>query len=303
MASTRREVRCAIAMLTVFGLGGAAPLWAQDSGWRSFASVSPVFEDASLASGGDASVGGVIVRLGTSREFGGGARVGLTVNYDYFDYSFDNPVAFGGVAPWGKLYRYGASMPVSFAMGEGWVLGITPSFDWFKESGAASSDALAWGATMTAVKVFADGNQLGLGVAAFDRVEETSVFPFPIVNWRFDRHWRLINPLAAGPTGPAGLELNYEFDSGWALGLGAAWRKTRYRLSESGPVASGVGEISGAPIFLRAKLDLGRSTTLNLYGGVIAGGTLRVEGPSGNLVREEDFDLAPLVGFNFVSRF
>jgi len=290
-------------MLTVFGLGGAAPLWAQDSGWRSFASVSPVFEDASLASGGDASVGGVIVRLGTSREFGGGARVGLTVNYDYFDYSFDNPVAFGGVAPWGKLYRYGASMPVSFAMGEGWVLGITPSFDWFKESGAASSDALAWGATMTAVKVFADGNQLGLGVAAFDRIEETSVFPFPIVNWRFDRHWRLINPLAAGPTGPAGLELNYEFDSGWALGLGAAWRKTRYRLSESGPVASGVGEISGAPIFLRARLDLGRSSTLNLYGGVIAGGTLRVEGPSGNLVREDDFDLAPLVGFNFVSRF
>ena len=303
MASIRREVRCAIALLTVLGLGVAAPLQAQDSGWRSFASVSPVFEDASLASGGDASVGGVIVRLGTSREIGGGARAGLTVNYDYFDYSFDNPVAFGGVAPWGKLYRYGVSMPVSFTMGEGWVLGITPSFDWFKENGASSSDALAWGATMTAVKVFADGNQLGLGVAAFDRIEETSVFPFPIVNWRFDRHWRLINPLAAGPTGPAGLELNYEFDSGWALGLGAAWRKTRYRLSESGPVASGVGEISGAPIFLRARLDLGRSSTLNLYGGVIAGGKLRVEGPSGNLVREDDFDLAPLVGFNFVSRF
>jgi hypothetical protein len=281
----------------------AAPLRAQDSGWRSFASVSPVFEDASLASGGDTNVGGVILRVGTSREIGGGARAGLVVNYDYFNYSFDNPVAFGGVAPWGKLYRYGVSMPVSFTMGEGWVLGITPSFDWFKENGAASSDALAWGATMTAVKVFADGNQLGLGLAAFDRIEETSVFPFPIVNWRFDRHWRLVNPLAAGPTGPAGLELNYEFDSGWALGLGAAWRKTRYRLSESGPVASGVGEISGAPIFLRAKLDLGSSSTLNLYGGVIAGGKLRVEGPSGNLVREDDFDLAPLVGFNFVSRF
>jgi hypothetical protein len=290
-------------LLTVLGLGVAAPLRAQDSGWRSFASVSPVFEDASLASGGDTNVGGVILRVGTSREIGGGARAGLVVNYDYFNYSFDNPVAFGGVAPWGKLYRYGVSMPVSFTMGEGWVLGITPSFDWFKENGAASSDALAWGATMTAVKVFADGNQLGLGLAAFDRIEETSVFPFPIVNWRFDRHWRLVNPLAAGPTGPAGLELNYEFDSGWALGLGAAWRKTRYRLSESGPVASGVGEISGAPIFLRAKLDLGRSSTLNLYGGVIAGGKLRVEGPSGNLVREDDFDLAPLVGFNFVSRF
>jgi hypothetical protein len=68
-------------------------------------------------------------------------------------------------------------------------------------------------------------------------------------------------------------------------------------------VAGGVGEISGAPIFLRARLDLGRSATLNLYGGVVAGGKLRVEGPSGKLVREDDFDLAPLVGFNFVGRF
>lgn len=303
MNTCNHALRSAAGLLAVIGLGWAAPLHAQSSDWRSFVSVSPVFEDASLDGGGDTSVGGVIVRLGTSRDLGGGTRAGVTVNYDYFDYSFDNPVAFGGVAPWSKVQRYGAATPVSFTMGEGWVLGITPSFDWFKENGASSSDALVWGATMTAVKVYANGNQLGLGVAAFDRLEETSVFPFPIVNWRFDRNWRLTNPLAAGPTGPAGLELNYEFDSGWSLGLGAAWRKTRFRLSADGPVANGIGEISGAPIFLRARLDVGRSSTLNLYGGVVAAGTLRVEGPSGNLVREDDFDLAPLVGVNFVSRF
>jgi len=303
VASTRREARCAIAVLTVLGLGVAAPLQAQDSGWRSFVSVSPVFEDASLDAGGDTSVGGVIVRLGTLHDFGGGTRAGFTLSYDYFDYSFDRPVAFGGVAPWDKVQRYGVSTPVSFAAGNGWVLGVTPSFDWFRENGATSSEALVWGATMSAVKVFANGNQLGLGVAAFDRLEETSVFPFPIVNWRFGSNWRLINPLAAGPTGPAGLELDYEFDSGWSLGIGAAWRKTRFRLSESGPVANGVGQISGAPIFLRAKVDFGPATTMNFYGGVIAAGNIRVEGPSGNLVREDDFDLAPLVGFNFVSRF
>jgi hypothetical protein len=42
---------------------------------------------------------------------------------------------------------------------------------------------------------------------------------------------------------------------------------------------------------------------MNFYAGVVAGGSVRVEGPSGNLVREDDFDLAPLLGFNFVSRF
>jgi hypothetical protein len=303
MATCKRAWRRAVALATAIGLGWAAPLHAQGSGWRSFVSVSPVFEDAKLDAGGDASVGGAIVRLGSLHDFGGGTRAGFTVSYDYFDYSFDNPVAFGGVAPWGPVQRYGVATPVSFTMGTGWVVGFTPSFDWFRENGAASSQALVWGVTMSAVKVFANGNQLGLGLAAFDRLEETSVFPFPIVNWRFDSHWRLVNPLAAGPTGPAGLELNYEFDSGWSLGIGAAWRKTRFRLSEDGPVANGIGQVSGAPIFLRAKVDLGPAATLNLYGGVVAAGSVRVEGPSGNLVREDDFDLAPLVGFSFVSRF
>jgi hypothetical protein len=303
MATCKRAWRRAVALATAIGLGWAVPLHAQGTGWRSFVSISPVFEDAKLDAGGDASVGGAIVRLGSLHDFGGGTRAGFTVSYDYFDYSFDNPVAFGGVAPWGPVQRYGVATPVSFTMGTGWVVGFTPSFDWFRENGAASSQALVWGATMSAVKVFANGNQLGLGLAAFDRLEETSVFPFPIVNWRFDSHWRLVNPLAAGPTGPAGLELNYEFDSGWSLGIGAAWRKTRFRLSEDGPVANGIGQVSGAPIFLRAKVDLGPAATLNLYGGVVVAGSVRVEGPSGNLVREDDFDLAPLVGFSFVSRF
>lgn len=303
MNTRKRAPRHTVALVMAIGLGWAAPLHAQGSGWNSFVSVSPVFEDASLDAGGDMSVGGVIARLGTTRDLGGGTRAGVTINYDYFDYSFERPVAFGGVAPWDKVQRYGVATPFSFATRDGWVLGVTPSFDWFKENGAASSDALVWGATMTAVKVYADGNQLGLGVAAFDRLEETTVIPFPIVNWRFGRNWRLINPLAAGPTGAAGLELDYEFDNGWSLGIGAAWRRTRFRLDENGPVANGIGEISGAPIFLRAKVDLGRSATMNFYGGVVAGGSIRVEGPSGSLVREDDFDLAPLVGFNFVSRF
>jgi len=303
MANCKHALRRAVALVATIGLAWAAPLHAQGSSWNSFVSVSPVFEDASLDAGGDMSVGGVIARLGTTRDLGGGTRAGVTLNFDYFDYSFDKPVAFGGVAPWDKVQRYGVATPFSFATSDGWVLGVTPSFDWFKENGAASSDSLVWGATMTAVKVYADGNQLGLGVGAFERLEKTNVVPFLIVNWRFDRNWRLVNPLAAGPTGPAGLELDYEFDSGWALGLGAAVRNTRFRLSESGPVANGIGEISGVPVFLRARVNVGTSGTLNLYGGVVANGKVKVEGPSGTLVREENFDLAPLVGFNFVSRF
>jgi hypothetical protein len=292
-----------LVLAVLFGAGFAAAAHAQDAGRQSFISVSPVFEEGDLDSGGSFDVGGAIVRAGTSTGFGDGHRAGITLNYDYFDYSFDNPTAFNGVAPWNILQRYGFSIPLSFALRDGWSVGVVPSFDWFKENGASTSDALAWGATFSAVKRFAGGNVLGLGVAAFDRIEETSIFPFPIVNWRFNERWRLINPLAAGPTGPAGLELDYLLDNGWELGVGAAWRRARYRLSEGGPVANGVGQISGLPVYLRASREFAKTYTFSLYGGVVAGGELRVEDSSGNLVREEDFDISPIVGFNVTARF
>ncbi|MCZ7566186.1 MAG: hypothetical protein M5U08_22330 [Burkholderiales bacterium] len=303
MAIRGRARRAMVAVLTAAGVTGAAQAQAPDPGWRSFVSVSPVFEEADLDRGGDFSVGGAILRAGASRGFGADHRAGVTLNYDYFDYSFGNPAAFGGVAPWDKLQRYGISLPSTFALRDGWRLGITPSFDRFEERGAKSSDALAWGGTFAAVKRFADGNVVGLGLAAFNRIEETSVAPFLVVDWRFGRSSRLINPLAAGPTGPAGLQLDYLFDNGWTVGVGAAWRRIRYRLSEGGPVPNGVGEISGAPVFLRASREFVGIYTLNLYAGAVAAGALRVEDPRGNLLREDEFDLAPFAGVNVTVRF
>ena len=281
----------------------ASAAQAQAPAARSFVSVSPVFEEADLDQGGDFSVGGVILRAGTSAGFGEGHRIGLTLNYDYSDYSFDDPVAFGGVAPWKVVQRYGFAVPLSFALQDGWSVGVSPQVDWFRENGAKTSDALVWGATATAVKRFDGGNLLGLGLAAFSGIEEDKFFPFPIVSWQFAPRWRLVNPLAAGPTGPAGLEIDYLADGGWTIGVGAAWRSTRYRLSQSGPVANGVGEISGAPVFLRVSRDFAGAYTLNLYAGVVAGGQIRIEDSNGRKLVEEDFDTSPIVGANLTLRF
>lgn len=300
--------------MTVFSRGGflpavlasllaTTPAWAQTGNWNSFVSISPVFEDADLDQGGDFRVAGAIVRAGTSTGFGDGHRAGVVLNYDYFDYSFGDPVAFAGVAPWEIVQRYGLSIPVSFSLGDGWSLGVTPSADWFREDGAEWSDALVWGATLSAVKRFADGNMIGLGVAAFNRLEDSGVVAFPIVDWRFGARWRLINPLAAGPTGPAGLELDYLLDNEWTIGIGAARREVRFRLAEDGPTPNGIGQISGAPIFLRASRDFSRATTLNLYAGVVVSGKLRVEDSDGHLLREEDMDTSPILGVNVTVRF
>ena len=285
-------------------LAAAAPAHAQDPGWRTFVSVTPAYQGkADLDGGGDYSAWTANVRAGVSRGFGDGHRAGVTFKYDYTDYSFSNPARFGGVAPWSVVQDYGVAVPLVFGMGNGWSLGFTPSVDWIRENGADAGDSLVWGAVFSAAKRFGDGNLIGLGFGAYDRIEKTAVYPLLLVDWRFSERWRLVNPLPAGPAGPAGLELDYRFDNAWSLGLGATWRTNRFRLSDSGPVPNGVGEERGAPVFLRATHDFGGGTTLHLYAGVVMGGRLRVEDAGGNVVRSVDFDPAPLFGATLSARF
>ena len=294
---------CAAVLVAALVLA-AGPAQAQEARWRPFVSVTPVYEgDADLDQGGDFNVWRAIVSGGVARDLGGGNSAGVTLNYGYSDYSFSNPAAFGGVAPWNIVQRYGVAVPLSFALRDGWSLGVVPSVDWFKENGADTGDSLVWGGLVSATKRFADGNRLGLGVGVYDRIEKTSVFPFLLVDWRFSDRWRLINPLAAGPTGPAGLELDYLLGGGWEIGLGVAYRVTRFRLSNSGPVPNGVGEERGVPVFLRATRNLGTQMSLHLYAGVVAGGELRVEDSSGNLLRKDDFDPQPFLAATFTARF
>lgn len=299
--------KCRVSTLSALGAllaVASAANGAENSAWQSFASVTPIYQgNGNLDNGGHFSMSGAIVRGGTSYDVGGGSRAGVTLNYDYYDFSFSNAAAFGATAPWGTVQRYGLTVPLSFAVGDGWSVGFAPSADWFKENGANTGDSLVWGATLSGAKRFEDGNRLGLGAGVFSQIEKTRVFPFVIVDWRLNARWRLVNPLPSGPTGPAGLELDYRFDGGWTAGVGASYRVLRFRLSDTGPVSNGVGQESGVPVFLRVTRNFTEQMALHFYGGVVAGGKLRVENSSGDKLRTEDFDPAPLFGLTFVGRF
>ena len=300
----RNPVKSAVVSVLAVLAASIGPVQAQETRWQPFVSVTPVYEGkADMDRGGDFSVWSTFVRGGVAGDLGGGNRAGVTLNYDYSNYSFSNPSVFGGVAPWGVMQRYGVAVPLSFALRDGWSLGVIPSVDWFKENGAKSSDSLVWGGIVSGTKRFADGNRIGLGVGVYDRIEKVSAAPFLIVDWRLSDRWRLSNPLAAGPTGPAGLELDYRLNSDWELGVGGAWRVARFRLSANGPVPDGIGEERGLPIFLRATRGLGAQAQLHLYAGVVAAGELRVEDSSGNLLQKTDYDPAPFVAATFVGRF
>jgi hypothetical protein len=292
------------AAIGLLALLAAGPVRAQSGGWQPFVSVTPVYQgQGDLDGGGDYSAFNVFLRAGASASIGGLNRAGVTFNYDYADYSFSNPAAFGGVAPWGVVQRYGVAAPLFFGFDSGWIVNVTPSVDWFRENGADWSESLNWGGIVSASRIFPDGNRLGFGLGVFQRIEKTSVFPLIFVDWKLTDRWRVVNPLPAGPTGPAGLELDYRLDGGWNLGLGAAWRTTRFRLSATGPVPDGIGEERGMPVFLRLTRSLAERTTLHLYAGVVTAGQLRVEDSSGNALREVDFDPSLLLGATLTARF
>lgn len=85
--------------------------------------------------------------------------------------------------------------------------------------------------------------------------------------------------------------------------VGAAYRVLRFRLSDTGLVSNGVGQETSVPVFLHLTRNFTDQMALHFYGGVVAGGKLRVENPTGDKLREEDFDPAPLFGLTFVGRF
>jgi len=287
----------AMLLLLAPGAGGAA------EAWQSFFSVTPIWQgNANLDNGGDFDATGVGIRAGTSSGFGAGHRAGVTLHYDYLDYDFSSRTAFGD-APWGQVQRFGFGVPLVFGGADGWFYGITPSVEWSRENGADLGESVVYGGILSATKAFAPDQRLGLGLGVFSDIEETKVIPILVVNWRLNDRWSLVNPLPAGPAGPAGLELNYRFDNGWDLGLGAAYRSLRFRLSENGPTPDGVGVERGVPVFLRLSADFADHASFFLYAGAIVGGELRVEDSGGNTLREESFDPAPLLGATFRMRF
>lgn len=287
----------AMLLLLAPGAGGAA------EAWQSFFSVTPIWQgNANIDNGGDFDATGVGIRAGTSSGFGAGHRAGVTLHYDYLDYDFSSRTAFGD-APWGQVQRFGFSVPLVFGGADGWFYGITPSVEWSRENGADLGESVIYGGILSATKAFAPDQRLGLGLGVFSDIEETKAIPILVVNWRLNDRWSLVNPLPAGPAGPAGLELNYRLDNGLDLGLGAAYRSLRFRLSENGPAPDGVGVERGVPVFLRLSADLADHASFFLYAGAIVGGELRVEDSGGNTLREESFDPAPLLGATFRMRF
>jgi hypothetical protein len=265
--------------------------------WQASVSVTPAYIGAAeIEGGGEYESRVVALRLGTTGPVGPRTRAGLTLAYSYSDNRFATPTAFGAGAPWEDMERIGLSASIQHAASRAWLFSVSPSADYFREKGADLGDALTFGGVVSASRVFEKGRVLGIGAGVFSQLEEARMFVFPVVNWALTDRLRINNPLPAGPTGPAGLELNYSVGETWAVGMGGAYRQVHFRLREDGPFADGVAEETGVIAFVHAGADAGGRLSLDLYVGAVLNGQLEVQDRNGDALVNRDLGTAPIVG-------
>jgi hypothetical protein len=259
--------------------------------------------DTDLDSGGNFNWGAGIVSGTVARQVTSQLSVGLTLRYDYENWKFGNPVAFGGQAPWGKLNAPNIAFNFGYAITPDISIGVTPTFGWGYETGSSES-GLIYGAIVSATRVFSPSLVLGVGAGIIRQIDETKVFPFLIVHWQINDKWRLANPFRAGPSGGAGLELTYSIDDNWEAAAGGAYRSYRFQLRDDSTVApGGVGENRFIPIFARVTRKFGKQTQLDFYAGISVSGRLSVDNSSGNGVAADDYKTAPALGLTLAHRY
>ena len=255
-------------------------------------SVTPLYiGDAGLENGGKARLQSMNGNISGSWNLNQASNIGVQVAYAHDDWEFTDRTAL-----WKNVTRYGVSVPFMMALSPEWRLSVTPNIGVAAETGAGSSDAILGGVSAGAFKVFGENKVIGAGLAVFSSIDQVRAFPYVIVNWKFDDHWRLANPLAVGPTGPAGVELSYDSGKSWDVGVGGAYRSARFRLNENNVGApKGVGQYSTLPVFLRAGYDA-KLWRLDGYLGMSVLGSMKTENANGDDVFKEDLDPALMAG-------
>ena len=259
--------------------------------------------NTTLDSGGRFNWAAGLASASVTRQFTPQLAVGLAARYEYQSWNFNEPTAFGNVAPWKNLNAPSVGVDFTYAWAADLIVSVIPTVAWTYESGASTGDALTYGAVALAAKAFSPDLTVGLGVSAFRRVDKTQALPFFVVNWKINDKWRVKNPFQAGPAGGAGLEFVYTPDDRWEFAQGLTYRNYRFRLATDNPTPSGIGENSFVPIFMRVTRKLSKDARIDFYGAIVTGGKLTVDTESGGGLYSDNYKIGPALGATLVLDF
>ena len=273
----------------------------RDGGFSFSASYVHQF-DTDIGSNGQFRLDRALIRSDWKRKMNETVTLGIGANYDYGDYSFTGTQTHQIADPWNEVHALNLTVSALFDLDKNWKLFVAPSVGVAAESGADWGDSLVTGGIAWASYRFSPSLTLGLGAGVFRKPEEVSAFPLIIVDWKITDRLRLANPLQAGPTGPAGLELSYAFND-FTIAAGGSYRSARFRLDDHGPVSDGVGEDRSFPLWARFSAKLGKAGTLGIYGGAMVGGKMTIEDRSGHKISDERYDASPFLSATISFKF
>ncbi len=267
-------------------------------------SYTPTYQfTADLDNGGDFDVQRHFLRFDTSRSFDKHWTVGLGLSFDYERWNFSNTATIPSTGLWDEIFRPGISIPIFYSTESNWRFAIIPSINFSGATGAEVSESLSYGTVLSAAYSFGPNLMLGLGAGIFERLDESEIFPYVVINWKINKQLRLTNPFRAGAVGPAGLELVYTPTESWELGIGGAYRSYRFRLDDSSAVADGIGDMNFWAPFLRVGWKINSTYRIDLNSGLLLDGNITIEDENGNELGETDYSTAPFVGLTLKGRF
>jgi len=277
---------------------------AQDRSPSVTLSATPVYQfDSNLDKGGSVSVFRLLFDVNGNIPLSETFGIGLHFGYNYADYNFSGPFTFAGAKPWDKVHTLEFGGSVGYDLTPEWSIYVAPTVQISREDGAGWGNAVEYGGAVSVTRDFGPNLTLGAGFAAFSELEQVTVYPLIVVNWRITDRLLLANPFRPGPAGPAGLELSYRIDDGWGVAAGAGYRGERFRLNDSGLFRDGIGKSSVIPAWVRISRSIGKDFNLDLYGGAMLAGKVSVDDSNGNRLTSDDQDIAPMLALAVSYRF
>jgi hypothetical protein len=234
-----------------------------------------------IGSGGSFNWQDANINLNNRYQLDANSSIGLNLRDGYQDWSWSTVNGYGNKTPWKGIQSPGIGLSYFQKLDAGWSAGFSPIVDWVAENGVGTAGSATYGAIGSATKRYSNDLTIGLGTGVFRQIDKTKVFPYLLINWKITDKWTLNNPLPAGPSGGAGLELSYALADKWSIAGGAAYRSYRFRLSNSNYTPNGIGQNSFIPIFTRLSYSIDKSSSANFYLAANTGGKLSVTDVSG----------------------
>lgn len=232
-------------------------------------------------------------------------ELSLSIRGDYqinsYDFSGDT---FAGGDLWDDIHTFSVGAIFDFEASDDWRLFAGPVLQFSFEGGAQGGEAITFGGVFGVAYRFSQNLTLGGGIGITSQLEDDMrFFPIFVVNWQITDQLALRNSPLIGAGSRDGLELVYAWDNRWEFAIGGGYYYNRFRIEGEAAYEDGIGEETGIPIWGRISHACTDNFKINIYGGVMAGGELRLEDEDGDGVANSDYDPAPFVGISGTYRF